>query len=432
MSGGTPWWRRWLGAVEPPAAAPGSSARATPAPAARAAPPGPAEPPRLPAGALRRPLIGRQGRVAAWEWTLLERERQPPALWAQLLTVAAGSDRPGLVQLSAEAALRLAVRSVVSAGPPGRVAAVLEGVPDAATAAQLRAAGWRVGAPALKPAAEPALDLVVATASDGGLDTLLRAAERWREVQPRAQLVALGLVGAAEAEQALAGGFDLAGGQLAKTHTTAGPTRPLSAAAHRICALLGRLAADDDTAALAEAVRGDVALGYRLLRYANSPAIGLSRPAETVEQAIAVLGRRELQRWLQVMLIGAAAARPAQKALEEHALVRARLLERLAQRRGEADPAAFFTLGLVSTLDQLLQVPLATAVAPLKLRDEAQQALLARRGPWAPQLALLDAIDAPDESLAWAAAHALGQAEVLAEEAEAAWAWVAAVMEAPG
>lgn len=381
---------------------------------------------------MRRPLIGRQGRVAAWEWTLAGRDRQPPALLAQLLAVAAAEARPGLMQLPPEMALRPTLLAALSAGPVGTVAAVLPQVPDADTAAALRGAGWRVGSLAHKPVTAPPLDLIVATASEGGLDTLLRAAERWREVQPRAQLVALGLVGPAEAEQALAGGFHLAGGQLGAAGAAKGSPRPLSAAAHRICALLGRLAADDDTAALAEAVRGDVALGYRLLRYANSPAIGLSRPVETVEQAIAVLGRRELQRWLQVMLLGAAAARPAQKALEEHALVRARLLERLAQRRGEADPSAFFTLGLVSTLDQLLQVPLASALAPLKLRDEAQQALLARRGPWAPQLALLDAIDAPDESQAWTAAGALGQAEVLAEEAEAAWAWVAAVMDAPG
>ena len=37
---------------------------------------------------------------------------------------------------------------------------------------------------------------------------------------------------------------------------------------------------------------------------------------------------------------------------------------------------AFFTLGLMSTLEQLLQVPLATVVAPLRLCEEAKQALL--------------------------------------------------------
>jgi EAL and modified HD-GYP domain-containing signal transduction protein len=174
-------------------------------------------------------------------------------------------------------------------------------------------------------------------------------------------------------------------------------------------------------------VRADVALGYRLLRYANSPAVGLRTPVETVEQAIAVLGRRELTRWLQVMLLTAAAMRPAQQALQQHTLMRARLLERLAERRGEAEPGAFFTLGLLSTLDTLMGVPLPTALAPLRLREEAQQALLEHRGPWQPQLALLEALEDPDESRAWAAAQALGHGDELADETAAAWAWASGV-----
>jgi len=174
-------------------------------------------------------------------------------------------------------------------------------------------------------------------------------------------------------------------------------------------------------------VRADVALGYRLLRYANSPAVGLRTPAETVEQAIAVLGRRELTRWLQVMLLTASASRPAQQALQQHTLMRARLLERLAERRGEAEPGAFFTLGLLSTLEPMLGVPLATAIAPLRLREEAQQALLQRRGPWEPQLALLDALEEPEETRAWAAAAQLGLGPELTEEAAAAWAWASSV-----
>jgi c-di-GMP phosphodiesterase len=121
--------------------------------------------------------------------------------------------------------------------------------------------------------------------------------------------------------------------------------------------------------------------------------------------------------------MAAAASRPAQRALQQHTLMRARLLERLAERRGEPEPGAFFTLGLMSTLEQLLQVPLATVVAPLRLREEAQMALLQGRGPWAGQLVLLEALEDPDESRAWAAAAALGHGAELSDEAEAAWAW---------
>jgi len=292
--------------------------------------------------------------------------------------------------------------------------------------AALHGRGVRVGAPAGVPVREPALDFVVLTATGAGLDTLLLAQQRWHELQPRLRTVVLGLTALDEAEQLLARGIHLAGGRLSRARA-APAQRPLGAAVHRICALLSQLAQDADTAPLAEAVRADVALGYRLLRYANSPAVGLRTPVETVEQAIAVLGRRELTRWLQVMLLTASASRPAQQALQQHTLMRARLLERLAERRGEPEPGAFFTLGLLSTLEPLLGVPLATAIAPLRLREEAQQALLQRRGPWEPQLALLDALEDPNESVVLPAAAAVGHGAELAEEAAAAWAWASGV-----
>jgi EAL and modified HD-GYP domain-containing signal transduction protein len=418
---GAPWWSRLLGRGQAAKAAkavrPGAppDSPAVPAPGAGAGSDDNAAPP---AGSLRRPLVGRDGQVGAFEWLLTDAasrtlgERQ--AQWA----AAAAAGLPGLVALG----LHEAQEPALQAALPRGLWLVLDGLPTLPLAAELRNRGLRVGAPALAPVAEPALDFVVVTAAGGGLDTLLLAEQRWREQQPRVQAVALGLTSLDDAEQLLARGFHLAGGRLARARAAPG-AQALGAAAHRICELLSRLAQDDDTAAVAAAVRADVALGYRLLRYANSPSIGLRTPAETVEQAVTVLGRRELTRWLQVMLLSAAASRPAQQALQQHTLMRARLLECLAERRGEPEPGAFFTLGLLSTLEQLLNVPLATAIAPLRLREEAQQALLQGRGPWAGQLALLDAIEAPDEALAWQAAEALGQAHELAPVAEEAWAW---------
>jgi EAL and modified HD-GYP domain-containing signal transduction protein len=371
---------------------------------------------------VRRPLVGRDGRVGAFEWLLTGAAGRPLADRQALWAAAIAGGVPGLVPLPLEQARD----PVLQAALPRGLWLALDGLPDAALAAALRARGVRLGAPAGVPVAEPALDFVVHTATGAGLDTLLLAEQRWREAQPRAHAVVLGLTSLDEAEQLLARGVHFAGGRLSRARAAAAH-RPLGAAVHRICALLSQLAQDADTAPLAEAVRADVALGYRLLRYANSPAVGLRTPAETVEQAITVLGRRELTRWLQVMLLTASASRPAQQALQQHTLMRARLLERLAERRGEAEPGAFFTLGLLSTLEPLLGVPLATAVAPLRLREEAQLALLQRRGPWEPQLALLDALEDPDESRAWAAATALGHGNQLADEAAAAWAWASGV-----
>lgn len=408
---GTGWWSRLLGRGAAPTPAPARSSVGATAPSA-------APPP----GSLRRPLVGRDGEVAAFEWLLADASARSADELRGLWAAAALSPRPGLVALAANRAREPALQAALPAG----LWLALDTLPEPALVAALRSRGVRVGAPAGLPVAEPALDFVIATATGAGLDTLMLAEQRWREAQPRIHLVVLGLTRLHEAEQLLAHGFHWAGGRLSQGER-APAGQPLGAAAHHICALLSQLAQDADTAPVAEAVRADVALGYRLLRYANSPSVGLRTPVQSVEQAVVVLGRRELSRWLQVMLLGAGAGRPAQRALQEHTLMRARLLERLAERRGEPEPGAFFTLGLLSTMEPLLRVPLATAVAPLRLREEAQQALLERRGPWAPQLVLLEALEDPDEAAAWAAAARLGIGPELAEEAAAAWAWASSL-----
>ncbi len=142
---------------------------------------------------------------------------------------------------------------------------------------------------------------------------------------------------------------------------------------------------DRDTEVVAEVVRGDAALTYRALRFAKSPAIGAKQGIETVDSAVALLGRRELQRWPSVQLmLSAGPAKQAASALEESAQVRGRVLENLAPELGGANPGAHFTLGLLSVIEPLPQVPLADAVAPLRLGEDVTRRRYFRaksRGP---------------------------------------------------
>jgi EAL and modified HD-GYP domain-containing signal transduction protein len=343
---------------------------------------------------------------------------------ALLATVAAvtAEGRAALVRMPAQALQREAVCDAVPAGTLLWVDALPSVAPAALAAMRRRGVG--VGVPDGPPSRDFEVEFVVLQATAGGLDTLLLSAQRWREAWPRITVVALGLDHVDDVERALRSGVNLAGGQFGRGPLLT-PTRPLGAAAHRICELLNHLALDRDTAVIAEAVRADVALTYRLLRYANSPAIGLSRPVEEVDQAVQVLGRTELYRWLSVLLMSTAEARVASKALQELALARGRLLETLARKRGEDNSGALFTVGMMSLIEPLMQVPMATALAPLRLGEDACRALLQRQGPWAEFLALLEAIDAGNTAAQERSATALGVAGLVAEAAEQAWAWAA-------
>ncbi len=316
--------------------------------------------------------------------------------------------------------------AVLEAAPAGALLVVddLKSLPPTAAQA-LRAKGVLLGVLDGPPAREPVVDFVLLDAG-GGIDTLLLSAQRWHELWPRLTTAATGLSHLGDVERVLRSGIHLAGGQIGRLGGTL-PPRELGSAAHRICDLLNHLALDRDTALIADAVRGDVALAYRLLRYVNSPAIGLARSVETVDQAVFVLGRAELYRWLSVQLMAAAEARLASRALQEAALARGRLLESVAQVRGDAEPGAFFTLGLLSMIEPLLQVPMAVALEPLRLGETARDALLNGRGPWADRLALAEAIDAGGAEAAEPLAHALAVDALLPDLAERAWQWAAQV-----
>lgn len=464
-----PWLKRMLGAPAAPGAAgrtaPASSAFKSsrtgpePAPASRPLPPASTVPPRtrvplvaadvatavadaaeaMPGFGPRRPLVGRQGQVAGFELRLAAtaerflaaRGDSPGAVLhhAGLLTTAAGvtaSGRAALLKMPALMLSRPKVADGVGAGMWLLVDDLAAVPPDVTTA--LRGRGAMLGVADGPPTATGSADFVVMQAGVGGIDTLLLSAQRWRELLPRVAVVGLGFEHVEDMEAALRGAVSLAGGQLGRSRD-APPPKPLGAAAHRICELLNHLALDRETSVVTEAVRGDAALTYRLLRYANSPAVGARQGVEAVDTAVALLGRRELQRWLSVQLmLSAGSARQAAKALEEGALVRGRVLENIARKLGEANPGAHFTLGLLSVIEPLLQVPLKDAIAPLRLGDEATAALLRREGPWAVRLRLLDLLDAGESGQAEALAGDLGLPEgELTAIVDDAWGWTSQI-----
>jgi EAL and modified HD-GYP domain-containing signal transduction protein len=95
----------------------------------------------------------------------------------------------------------------------------------------------------------------------------------------------------------------------------------------------------------------------------------------------------------------------------------------VARERGDADPGAHFTLGLLSLIEPILQVPMAAALEPLRLGEPAREALLRRQGPFADRLTLLEAIDGGEPAHVDALAEALGMAAELPLLVAQAWHW---------
>lgn len=130
--------------------------------------------------------------------------------------------------------------------------------------------------------------------------------------------------------------------------------------------------------ALARVVNDDVGLSYRLLRLVNAAGHGLARHVGSIQEALVVLGAPALRNWIALIALSRVGGKPHE--LLVTGLLRARMCEALADGLGRRDCEAFFTTGLLSVLDALMDRPLAELLAELPLADAPRRALLEGAG----------------------------------------------------
>lgn len=167
----------------------------------------------------------------------------------------------------------------------------------------------------------------------------------------------------------------------------------------RALQLLQLVSADADNHEIEAVLRQDAALSYHLLRVVNSVAMGLQREITSFAQAILLLGRQQLRRWLQLLLFAARDNDPRSAMLAAHVMLRARSMELLAEACGldHADQEQAFMVGMFSMLGTLFGQPLPQVLATLKLPDNLRRALLAGEGTLGRLLATVQAAEgAPD------------------------------------
>lgn len=157
----------------------------------------------------------------------------------------------------------------------------------------------------------------------------------------------------------------------------------------QVISLLNKVREKADLASIERGFRQDPALVYRLLRYINSPGLGLSREIQSIVQALTVLGYDQLYRWLTLLLFSAGHSGPRDQALLQVALVRGRMTELLGPRGiAGVEEGALFITGVFSMLESLLGVPLGEALSQIRLAPAVTAALVDRSGLYAPYLQL--------------------------------------------
>ncbi len=167
-----------------------------------------------------------------------------------------------------------------------------------------------------------------------------------------------------------------------------------------------------DMRELEKMLKQEASISYRLLRYLNSPLFGFALEIKSIRHAMAVLGEREMRRWVRlVVTVGAAEQKCSELVLM--GLARARFCELLPDRlHSNSD---LFLMGLLSIMDAILEVSMDLLLEQLPVDRETKATLLGQdssirplyqlmlaqeAGEWAQSSAIAKQLNLPDEEVA--------------------------------
>lgn len=127
-------------------------------------------------------------------------------------------------------------------------------------------------------------------------------------------------------------------------------------------------------------IKSDPALFYRLLRFLRSPAFYLQSEIRSVLHALILLGTDEVRKWLQLVCSVEGDTKGRQRTALNAVLVRAKFVELIA-REAHLATSEPFTLGLLSSFDSILGLPMSALADGIAVSEEVRAALAGAKNP---------------------------------------------------
>jgi EAL and modified HD-GYP domain-containing signal transduction protein len=157
---------------------------------------------------------------------------------------------------------------------------------------------------------------------------------------------------------------------------------------------LAQLSAGCDLVEVERTLRDDVALCWRLLRYAVACNQGLMISVDSMRDAMQVIGSKRLIRWLQLVLGTVEEPSAAVRSLARSACMRGHLMLELgADCFSGSDLDNLFLVGALSYLPAMLMEPMASVVSSMALSEAVSEALIRHQGPLGALLDLAEALE---------------------------------------
>ena len=171
--------------------------------------------------------------------------------------------------------------------------------------------------------------------------------------------------------------------------------------------LLGLLSQDADISEIEKVFKQEPVLTVNLLRLTNSVGSGMATRITSLRHAITILGRRQLLRWLQLLLYsGSNSNAPSVNPLLQLAATRGRLMELLVDKtpdvakggRDLVDQA--FMVGILSLMPALTGTDINDVIAQLPVVKPVSDALCQHMGVLGDLLTLIESLENDDHAKA--------------------------------
>jgi len=171
-------------------------------------------------------------------------------------------------------------------------------------------------------------------------------------------------------------------------------TRPTDQPALQVIVLLiDQVHKQADIEDLEKTLKRDPPLAYKLMRFINSPAFGLSVEISSFRHAIMILGYQRLKRWL-ALLLATASKDPNMRPVMFAAVRRGLLMEELSRGSGDNELSnELFICGVFSLLDRMFRQPFSELLKTIPVPERVYQVLVDGTGPYAPYVNLVRAME---------------------------------------
>lgn len=122
-------------------------------------------------------------------------------------------------------------------------------------------------------------------------------------------------------------------------------------------------------------IKSDVGISYKLIKMLNSASYNFIQKISSIKQAIMLIGREELRKWLTIIAMSEMQSSNEEE-ITKSIIVRARFCELIAEETFPEKKATCFLAGLFSNLDTYMQKSMYEIVDELPVEEDLKRALL--------------------------------------------------------